>query len=129
MFLALAGITAIDFAPAVRRGGDETAVIIVAGVIYGTAYLGVGLAMMRRRRWGWILGVLLGIQGLYAGEAYLRALATLPHRLAFVRPLFLTGGIGIVILVCLLTPTAIRFFWRRTPARQLPLATGLVPPV
>ncbi len=128
MFLALAGLTVIDCAAAARRGGDETAVIILAGVIYSTAYLGAGLATMRRRRWGWILGVLLGIQGLYVGEIYLRALATLPHRLAFVRPLLLTGGVGIVILVCLLTPAAIRFFWGRTEHKQLPLAATLIPP-
>lgn len=128
MFLVLAGVTVIDVAAVARHAGDETTVIILAGVLYGTAYLCAGLAMMRRRRWGWVLGVLLGIQGLYVGEIYLRALTTLPHRLAFVRPLLLTGGVGIAILVCSLTPAAIRFFWGRTAHKHLPLAATLIPP-
>ena len=127
MFFVLAGLTVIDFAAVARHRGDETAVIILAGVFYGMAYLCAGLGVMRRRRWGWILGVLLGVQGSYAGEVYLRALSTPPHHpWTFVRPLLLTGGAGIVILVYLLTPAAIRFFWGRTTGKH-PLAATMIP--
>ena len=126
MFLVLAGVTVIDFAADARHPGDEIAVIILVGLLYGTAYLCAGLAMMRRRRWGWVLGVLLGMQGVYVGASLLDWWTGLLDPWAHVLPLLYTGGVGIAILLCLLTPASIRFFWGRT-AGKVPQATAILP--
>ena len=129
MFLALAGVTVIDFAAMSRHAGDETTAILFAGVFYGAANLGAWLGTIRGRRWGWILGALVGVQGVYVGGSLLDWWTHLLDPWAHVLPLLYTGGIGIAILVCLLNPAAIRYFWGRTTGKRLPLTTALVRPV
>jgi hypothetical protein len=127
ILLVFAGVRLINDVAALRHAGYEATVFLLAVVGYAAVCTVAGIGLVRGRRWAWLLGVLLGLLGLYDGWLLVQSWSHLVDPRAFVLPLLFIGGIGIAILACLLSPAAIRWVWAGVVGKRLQLNPSLGP--
>jgi len=87
---------------------------LLVGLGFSASRIGAGAGLVTGRRWGWVLGVLLGLMALVA-LALFPPSADLAQLRASAFGLLLELGTGVVTLTCLLTPATIRWVG---PARR-----------
>jgi Na+/glutamate symporter len=128
VLLVFACIRVVYDLPAFRHAGDQATVFVLASVGYAAIYTVAGIGLVRGRRWGWLLGVLLGLLGFVGGWILVQGWSPFGVPWLVALHLLFTVGIGITIIVCLFSPSAIRWAWRGVAGKRLSPASALGPP-
>jgi hypothetical protein len=103
------------------REGETVAVVLASIACFAAVRIVAGIGLMIGRRWGWVLGCLLGVLDLVAAYSLWQATPGVPGFQSVARPFLIDLSGGTALLICLLTPATIRWVLGHVPSAH-PLA-------
>ncbi len=92
------------------------AVVFVSIGCFAAVRIVAGIGLMIGRRWGWVLGCVLGVLDLVAAYPLLQAASDVRGFRPVARPFLIDLCSGIALLFCLLTPATVRWVFGHTPS-------------